>query len=153
MRITIDGQAASGKTTVASYIQEALTMVGITSSHGTSFSKQLGEVDIITFADPTHKQVADLRHLHKEHPLGVSVKEALESTTATLKNAMLMYEDRVNGNCYGDKHGRFPDGMNITTSKVVRVEGDIVHTKSGNSYKCEWFKPEERHKVKIACGQ
>lgn len=38
----------------------------------------------------------------------------------------------LHGRVYG--HGRFPDGSEITTSRVTKVEGRLITTYSGNQY-------------------
>ncbi len=62
---------------------------------------------------------------------------------ATLVNAGPMYPgelvgNNINGDIYGDRKGRFADGTNVTTSRVVEVDGDIVVTRN-SVYRVVWI--------------
>lgn len=41
----------------------------------------------------------------------------------------------VVGKIHGDARQRFPDGYEVRTSYLKRVEGDVVHTYSGSAYR------------------
>jgi hypothetical protein len=41
-------------------------------------------------------------------------------------------DPKLSGEVYG--HDRFPDGDNITTSTIIKVEGNVVNTFSGSKY-------------------
>lgn len=49
--------------------------------------------------------------------------------TATLKDAEEVYGVYY-GKIYGDTRGIFPDGVKVRTSRVKKVEGDLVYTQN-----------------------
>lgn len=71
MRIEISGDEATGKTTMALYICEALQLAGIIATRVNGYDRHtLKEIGyIITLADPTPEQLAKLRHMARPHPM------------------------------------------------------------------------------------
>lgn len=72
-------------------------------------------------------------------------RETLEGFTAELRGISIVEygpgHTRVRGEIYGDKQGRFPDGKDVTTTRVVSIDQkeDFVYvtTQSGNVYKIQ----------------
>lgn len=64
-----------------------------------------------------------------------------EELTGTLENWWTVQVSKkefiINGDCYGDSRGRFPDGMTIHTSGILNrdcEEGDLITTRN-STYK------------------
>lgn len=69
----------------------------------------------------------------------------MKSVTAKLRNAVRYFWNHksysIVGQVYGDTKGRFADGAEITTSKVLSEEGNVVITRN-SIYEVEtWFMP------------
>lgn len=65
-------------------------------------------------------------------------RQVLE-TTAELRGVTLYSygpdHDRASGRIYNDRLGRFVDGDTVHTSRILKREGDLIHTLSGNVYR------------------
>lgn len=67
-----------------------------------------------------------------------TIKNATRFPWGPVDNPTVM----VNGRIYGDTKGRFPDGKLVTTSGIVKEEGDLIYTKN-SVYRVEWAKGED----------
>ena len=66
-------------------------------------------------------------------------------TTGGPYDAPEMFVSRLNGDVTG--HPNFPDGHNVTTSRVMGKRGELVVTRSGSLYELGTVLPEYERQV------
>lgn len=71
-----------------------------------------------------------------------SVKDLPDDVTGVIKNAVWWpfnnEKNVISGDLYFDRRQRFPDGLNIQTSRVVKVREDGVYVTQHSAYLVQW---------------